>query len=167
MDSIFYSNLCTRLLLEQIIKQWRLEQTENSIRNELNFIANEVESMEQSLLSIKQEQLTVQQELLTTKQNHLNKLALAFTLITVVGVTAQIVILSPLKTMFPETTKELLWTSQLFIVMLAAAALIGGAVAYYSHAIRKMSQSSTMKKVSQTVQQRTRNIRKRRLKSIG
>jgi hypothetical protein len=112
------------LLLEYLQKQWRIEALENSIRSKLDLAEKELGTMEQLLV--------------TEKQDRLNKVAQLFTVITLLGVLAQVVILSPIKEMFPERTYQI-FPSPFLLVLSVTGALFLISILIYSKGMRSVT----------------------------
>jgi hypothetical protein len=96
------------LLFKKIEQQWQLNDLAKDVRNRLDLIEKELSTREQSLIA--------------KEQGRLNKIILIFTTMTLAGVLAQVIVLSPLSDMIPPrhdiTSVDLFLRSQLFIVII-------------------------------------------------
>jgi ATP/ADP translocase len=129
-------------LIQELENQWGLDDLEKGIRNKLDLFDKELSSIEQALLAKKQEKIT-------EEQNYLNRLILLVTLISLASVTAQLLLLSPVADIFKEQS-NVLYKTELYMVLLSSAIIILMALSFYSQKLRT--------KISKLILKRQDNI---------
>ncbi len=112
-----------RSLVEELEKQWDMDRMEEGIRNKLDLFGRELSSNEQEVLA-------KQQERLTKEERNLNSLFLYVTLISLAGLTAQLLVLSPVSDTFRQKS-NILYNMDLYFVLLFSAIIIG--IVFYSY----------------------------------
>jgi hypothetical protein len=112
-----------RSLVEELEKQWDMDRMEEGIRNKLDLFGRELSSKEQALLAKQQERLTKQERILNT-------LFLYVTLISIAGLTAQLLVLAPVADTFRQKS-NILYNMDLWIVLLFSAIIIG--IVFYTY----------------------------------
>lgn len=98
-------------LVNKLEKGWRLAILEDEILSKLRSLEKELLSREQSLLSY--------------KQDRISNIVFAFTIISLTGVTAGVVSLTPLTKMFKDKPVPLLFDYQLAFVVVTTGLVIG------------------------------------------
>lgn len=109
------------ILYNSVLANWRLEEHEKAVRDNLKFIDEELSAKKQSLI--------------TTKQDQLNKIAVIFAVVSIVGVIGAFVELHPLKGFFllhNNTSLNAVITRPLtiFTIEVFVAAVVSGVVVF-------------------------------------